>query len=595
MTDFSDLLLLAEKSPDAFVVALSKLSLEEITQFFTIYPEIRMKVIELDETLSAGDDVTVNGFKVAYREFYGGRELPYVDIPVAEAFVWAFHNKKGVMYESWRGKGKSTFFAAWCPYVIGCRPVGSTVLVRVNGPKAQEMGKLIADLIETNEGWKKLFPMVIPDMRAGWSVDNGFQVMDLRVTGPQDAPDFEERYAKWRMMCFADHLSEKSLICVGIESGSIIGLHPTNGAWFDDLHDELNTRSQAEMKKVVDIAKGNVIPTWFGAGGSPTLGVFCTPWSKNPPDVYQVFLSTGLFKHIKMPIFVEDPDGEPIPAEITIEDEKGVRTVAIDPDWAGKKIRPTWPEKFPVQKIAEMIHAFKTRFGQMCLCNVDLSKPKNMIYQDFLEDQIRWDQWEMTTGVDPVGTVDGVSTGDGISHFAMANILKTPYNSLVIADGLIEKIDALEGERRILENQRRYMKTYRRASIEKNGSGAIFIGMITRNKGVKYAAHEVSELGHGTKRERQYRFLQPLFRSGALVVSTADTPFLNAVREYCDNFPHFDRDSYLWDVGDSIAIAVLDIPEIWTNLIREDAQTTIWGSKTIKKTDPFDALLQGRR
>jgi hypothetical protein len=562
----------------------------EVERILRENPAIAQRLIEMDDIWKAGEAVSVDGFRKAYQEFYG-RPMPYVDEPVAEEFVWAYHNKKGVVFEAWRGFGKSTFFAAWCPYVMGVNPVGSTALVRVNDQKAKEMGKTIADLIMTNPGWAKLFPHVIPDEKAGWSVENGFNVMDTRVTGQPGSQGFDESYARWRMSCFANHLSEKSLVCAGIESGIIIGLHPTNGMWFDDLHDEANTRSQAEMKKIVDILEGNIIPTWFSAGGSPTLGVFCTPWSENPPDAYQVMLKTGLFKHLKMPIFVEDPNGVPIPPTTTSGEP-------IDSEWVGKTIKPTWPEVFPVERIADMIKAFKSRFGQMALLNVELSKPKNMRYQEFPHKEIKWDQWPMTLGVDPVGWVKGVSNGEGISHFAGAQLLKTPYNTLVIGGGFVEKIDALEGEKRVADVQRTFARTYQNASIELNGAGAMWIALITRSSKVRYHGHNVNELGKGNKKDRQYRFLQPLFAAGVLQVSDEKTEFLDAVREYLETFPNMENDSHLLDVGDAICMGVLDVPEVWTKIIVHDGgepeREDIWTRKR-KSQDPWVALLEGRR
>jgi hypothetical protein len=547
-----------------------------LLQVFKDDPGLAKKILDMAEVAAAGDKVSVEGFKIFYREIYG-RELPKIDNAVAEAFVEAFHNKTGVVYESWRGRGKSTFFMAWCPYVMGARPVGSTTLVRVNDSKAKEMGKAIADLITGNTGWKLIFPFIVPDERAGWSVENGFNVMDVRVTGLPGSKNFETKYGQWRMACMADHLSEKSLICSGVESGSIIGLHPTNGMWFDDLHDEQNTRSQAEMKKIIDIIEGNMKPTWFSAGGSPTLGVFCTPWSVNPPDAYQVMLRTGLFKHIKMPIFEPDENGEIFPP-------------------TGRRVKLTWPENFPMEKVEQMWHTFGTRFGQMCLCDVELSKPKNMRYQSFPAENIKWNEWPMVVGVDPVATVTGISAGDGISHFGAVQLLITPYNNIVIADGIIEKIDAAEGEQRIAEMQRTYYKTYRNASVELNGAGTMFIAMVTRTSGLKIHPHQVSEIGQGNKKDRQYRFLQPLFASGAVLVSDANTPFLTAVREYLDSFPNFDKGSYLEDVGDALAIGLLDIPQVWSKMVVNNTviRENIYARKE-RTVNPWATLGEGYR
>lgn len=528
-------------------------------------PALAKSLRDNDElhALVAGERPSVDSFRIVYREFFG-RPLPYVDESVAEEFVWALKERKGVMYEAWRGKGKSTFFTAWGPTVMGWSPVGSTTLLRVNDQKAKEMGKTISEMIRTNPGWRKIFPHVVPDEKAGWSVENGFNVMDLRVTGDPGASDFEEKYARWRMACLADHLSEKSLLCAGIESGSVIGLHPTNGMWFDDLHDEQNTRSVAEMKKVVEIFEGNIAATWIGAGGSPTLGVFCTPWSLNPPDVYQIMLATGRFKHIKMPVFKEDEGGEEIP----MENADGQPALA---EWVGKKVKLTWPEVFNMDRVIDMMHTYKTRFGQMGLLDISLSSPKNMRYQSFPHDDIKWNEWPLYDGVDPVGTVTGISSGDGISHFALYHLLKTPYNNIVIGDGIVEKCDALQGEQHVVDAQRTY-PTHRGTSIETNGVGAIFAGNVTRNKGMKVHPHAVSELGQGSKKDRQYKFLQPLFANGSALVSDEDTPALNAVREYLDNFPNFEKNSYLWDVGDALAIGLLDIPDVWTKVIATDSR-----------------------
>jgi hypothetical protein len=583
--ELADLIALSKNEPDVF-----RRMMEEDPKFRRRIEEL----VALDDIWRAGEEVSAGGFAKWYEELYQ-RKFPKILEQVAEEFAWAYHNRKGVMLEAWRGFGKSTFFTAWSPYVMGVNPIGSTALIRINDAKAKEMGKAISNIIMNGGAWKKMFPHVLPDERAGWSVENGFEVLNTKVTGMPGSSNFETNYSKWRMACLADHLSEKSLLCNGIESGSNIGLHPTNGMWFDDLHDEQNTSSLAEMKKVINIMDGNIKPTWFSAGGSPTLGVFCTPWSKNPPDVYQIMLQTGLFKHVKLPIFKDDPDGEAVPETVEMVDGDTVKQMPVPPEWAGKTVKLAWPDVFPITKVAQMMVTYKTRFGQMCLLDVELSKPKNMKYHDFPHKDIRFDQWTMVLGVDPVGWVKGVSKGDGISHFAAAEILLTPFNNVVVAGGFVEKIDALEGEKRVAEQQRTYAKTYRNASIELNGIGAIWIAMITRTSGIKYHSHQTSEIGPGSKRERQYRFLQPIFASGAALVSDdPDDPFLAAVREYFDVFPNFTDDSYLADVGDALCNGLIDIPEIWTKIVVDTARTDIF-NKRGSIGDPYVALLEGRR
>jgi len=212
----------------------------------------------------------------------------------------------------------------------------------------------------------------------------------------------------------------------------------------------------------------------------------------------------------------------------------------------------------------------------MGLLNIELSRPKNMTYMPFPAQDVMWDRWPMVLGVDPVAWVKEISKGQGLSHFAGAMLLKTPFNSLVVAGGFVEKIDALEGEKRVAEIQRTYAHTFEGASVESDGAGALWIALITRTTGIRYYNHMVSELGPGLKLERQYRFLQPLFACGAIKVSDADTPFLNAVREYLERFPDFPDTHYLADVGDALAIGVLHIPEIWQSIIVDTAESNIF-------------------
>lgn len=562
---------------------------ESVAKIFRENTALKDELVNWGKEKMVGQKPSVDNFKALYRGFFN-RELPKIHEIVAEEFINALKNRTGVMLQSWRGGGKSTFFTAWCPSVIGWNPVGSTLLMRVNTQKAQEMGRAIATLIQTSEGWRKYFPHVIQNERAGWSVDNGYNVLDTRITGVPGSPQFEENLSKWNMLCLADHLSEQTLLCVGIESGMGIGSHPTNGMWFDDLHDEGNTSSPAELRKVVELVKGNVIPSWESIGGSPTVGVFCTPWSKNPPDAYEVMLDTGILKLIVIPIFKVDSEGETVPSQT----EEGL---AIANDWVGKKVKLTWPELYPMPRVAGMMRKYGTRFGQACMCDVNASLPRNIHFTSFEYEKIKFNEWPVVVGVDPVAWVRGVSKGGGLSNFAASEFLITPYNNVVIAGGFLERIDALEGERRLAEIQRKYGSTFRNFSIEKNGAGAIFMGMSTRIKGAYISGHEVSEAGKGDKKTRQHGLLATLFQCGAIAVSNENTPYLNLVREYLDSFPNFEAGSKFEDLGDSLVMAVLDIPQLWTRINVSDLtieRGNIFGRKKAE-VSPWTSLGSWKR
>ena len=75
-------------------------------------PDIAALVLELDAKYKASQSVTEKGFETFYKAVYM-RELPEVDKVTVKELVWAFHNKKGVMIEGWRGKGNTTLLTAW--------------------------------------------------------------------------------------------------------------------------------------------------------------------------------------------------------------------------------------------------------------------------------------------------------------------------------------------------------------------------------------------------------------------------------------------------------------------------------------------------
>lgn len=388
-------------------------------------PDIADLLLELDAKYKAGAGVTVAGFRVFYKAIYL-RPLPEVDEATAREFVWAYTNRKGVMLEGWRGKGKTTFLTAFGAYVVGARPVGSTALVRINDKAAQKMGNTIAEIIETNPGWGGIFGHVVPDKEAGWSAENGYHVKDMRVVE-------KEGYNKWLQLCFADHGSEPSLACGGVESGIIIGMHPSNGMWFDDLHDEGNTRSRAEMDEIVAILEGNIISTWFGMGGSPALGVACTPWSEN--DAYVRMMKTGLFRKVSIPIFVKEGQ---IPPEHPVrglwEENAKEHTVFFEP--YGCNVILTAPKEFGLEKVLECYYANPARFGQMYL--LDLSTLKGLTLKrqwlsEFPASKMS-DLWPVYFGIDFASTSDQLKQGN-TDYFALAMGRAIPGGGVVAFGG----------------------------------------------------------------------------------------------------------------------------------------------------------------
>ena len=527
------------------------------------------------------------------------REYPDAHMPVARNLIKTVKTKRSKMVQAWRGFGKSTDLLLFVLWMVGINPVGSTGFVRINDTKAQLTGDLIAEMIETHRGWKACFPNVIPDKAVGWSSEKGYNVQDTNVTGLPGSKEYAAGYSRWRQMCLSDHPTESSIMCAGIESGLIIGWHPTNGMYFDDLHDERNTRSAAEMQKVVDILEGNIIPTWFTPKGRPIMACVCTPWDSER-DAYHSMLQTGLFDLVQIPIFTEDENGERVPETVEFEGE----TISTG-EWAGKHIKLTWPEAYPLERVFQIFRASTSRFFQMYLLDDKAAAGVVYVYRTFPAHEIQYNEWPITTGADPTSSVTGVSKGKGKSHYAFAHVYETPYNNLVCGGGYVKKVASDVGEQ-ALANFSRTHSNLRAVSIESNSAGAAgsakkaidaaTSGFIARNVGLVVHFHGVSELGTGSKIIRQFRFLEPILSNGILLIAEGPTgnaewdEFLRLVKSALKRYPNFGDDEPEADVMDALCMAVLDLPRVWTRVHTNVATQNVTMHKRSNALSPVKEL-----
>jgi hypothetical protein len=110
--------------------------------------------------------------------------------------------------------------------------------------------------------------------------------------------------------------------------------------------------------------------------------------------------------------------------------------------------------------------------------------------------------------------------------------------------------------------------------VENVGFGLMFKQFIQRiNPALRIVASNLSGvvLQQGeksakvkSKHDRIQYELAPWFENATIMVSDADTPFLNAFRKLFDNFYEMDErvPDEAWDAGDSVYHAVKSMPEI---------------------------------
>ena len=450
----------------------------------------------------------------------------------------------GVVIEASRELTKTTVITNYfTAFRIGHEPWRANLLVQVGDDIAKDNSSQVARVIKEYEGWKKCFPHVVPDDAKGWG-DKGYEVRQTHEwkDGKMVAlPDSE-----WNKKIATR--KDPTLLGVGYSSHSLIGKHPDGIVVVDDIHDENNTSSDKELDGVLNIVESVINYTFTADAWVVYVG---TPWVEG--DTLDYIKGTHVYISVVMPAYVEVVEGK-----VRLPDEWKEDTTKIfmwqemrGPEWLAKKLSQT-------RKMSE--------FLRMILLALKNSGEKIYKYKQFPHKEIDWEKWEIVNGVDPTATHSTVNGEGGVSHFAICHALVTHFNTIVIGGGYLEKVPSDVGERELVKFQRMHTNNSR-SSVEQNGAGAIFIGMVVRNAGLIINPHNATELGSGPKKTRQFSFLSPLLASGVVQISDEDTPYLNALRKYFQRYPNIADDSELLDAADALCMAVLDIPEVWANAV----------------------------
>jgi hypothetical protein len=429
---------------------------------------------------------------------------PYARDRWVPKLVTAKLNSTGVILEGFRGATKSTVIFWWVLYVLGKRPVGSTVLCRINDAAAAETGNAMAEIIDKSMAWKLVFPNVIPDPQRRWSTEGWF-VKDTSVD-----------YNAWVQKTISDHLGEPSLLTAGITSGVHIGKHPSNGWYFDDFHDEQNTRSLREMQNIVDTIEKNIIPTWTRPEGHPTLAGACTFWGDN--DGYHSLLKTGLFEHVRTPIFSVDPTSEIIYPGLTHK---------------GERIRLAWPEAFPLEKIVEIEKQNPVWFPVMYLCDLESLKG-SVLKADWLHTfggEIG-ENWPVYFGVDFASSDDSLKEKER-DYFCLSVGKAIPGGGMVIVDGLRGRFPASESMGHIKAFASKYAGNLVTIGVEKFGAGALFKEMLIYNTDLPIlpVPFEGAAIRSKGQRFQAEGGLAPMFVDGRLWLADVDNDFISAFRD----------------------------------------------------------------
>lgn len=504
-------------------------------------PEEQGALLEMAMADLARAEDTPDAFEAFY-ELVIGQPLPEHALeewvkPLYEARAWGL----GVVIEAFRGSTKTTTLTiAFTAWRIGKEPQRANLLIQVGDDIAADNTAQIADIIANSAAWKRIFPNIEPDRERGWGA-GGYEVKRTDIT-----------YSEWRAICAAR--KDPTLVGVGYKSREIIGKHPDGVLLIDDIHDENNTSSERELEMVRKILLGTIFPaktetTWMAFVG--------TPWVPN--DVLNYVASTGLFVHIKTPVYRLDPGGE---------------------EFEGQMVRFTWREVFGPEAVAVAKKlAMRVQFARMFL--LDLTEAHNRVfkYQDFPASEIRYN-WPMVGGCDYASSGDPYKNKAGkLDFFALCYIAKLPGGGAVVVDGVVDHCTQAQAEHYLMRAQQMY-PNWGTTMVESNGKGDDFIQVIRRNPKLLIIPQPAGRL---KKERRLEQLLGPWLENGAIRISDADTPFLAELRRELDAYPNHTHD----DAMDSLYYAMRNIPDV---LVVQDVDEIPEAARKKRRRNPFLSL-----
>ena len=411
--------------------------------------------------------------------------------------IYAARRKdKGALIEAFRGASKSTTLSvAWTAFRIGHHPERANLVIQVSDAAARDTCWQVADLIANHPNWNVIFPYVVPDARAGW----GLQGYNVQRT---DMP-----YAEWRAKAAASKGKDPTLLGLGYKSRAVIGKHPNGVLLIDDIHDENNTRSAAELETVRQIFTGTILPTITAETWQVVVG---TPWVGE--DILAYLKATGRYLHVQTPV---ERDGLPV-----------------------------WPERFPPEEIERRRQESGTvEFAHMYLLDLAAAAGAHL-RREWLNryplSRIDPD-WPVVLGVDFASTADQLKSRNR-DYFAVAIGRALPGGTgIVLVDGYRGKVSQGEAVMRIQQIAERY-PSLEMIGVEAHGKGEEFYHLLLRSS---YLPLQPTYTGRASKGERFEKGMGPLFQTKRAWVSDVETPFLRAFEQEWVSWPHGRHDDTL--------------------------------------------------
>jgi hypothetical protein len=272
-------------------------------------------------------------------------------------------------------------------------------------------------------------------------------------------------------------------------------------------------------------------------------------------DVNHYLKSTGEFLFDELKAMVPAKEGEGVYCDGVSKDG------TVYEDIVGWWIPQT--EHYTVGDfIADRAILGKARFWQMIQLDLATASTGRLRYYEYPKEEIRNDLYTIG-GCDPT-TFEETPTGNRNSYFALAFVCKLPTGGAVIMDGVLEQCSQLQAENHILAAQSRF-QNWQYVAVENVGVGKVFLQTLQRNPRIKAIPSGLKDITDGKINSKRDRVLQThkWFESGIVRISSADTPFLNALRRLFEKFYDLDpKHDMSFDAFDSVFHALRNIPDV---------------------------------
>mgnify|MGYP001583286249 FL=1 len=442
-------------------------------------------------------------FSAIARDDSNGKPLELTE----HAFRWleflydCKENDNTAIVEAFRGAGKSVFATAFAAWRIGHDPTKTNMIIRSGFNAAQDTGATIAKIIEQNKNWRLFFPHVVPDTTSAWSVINGYNVRDLRMSE-----------GRWAQM-LSGRGPSKTLMVFPYTSGNIVGRRVSGLLLVDDIHTDENVESPSELQQVIRIWNDTIAPARLPGCWTVFIG---TPW--DPSDLLQQLKELRGFKFVKTPVI--SPDGT-----------------------------PTWPDMFDLEAIEKLKDGDLTGgpgFARMYLLDLASHVSRVFNYMSVHHDTVS-SLWKRRSGLD-YASVEGGGNLKWRSHCALANIAQNPGTvDWVVSEGYLGQVPQSVVEQWVMSNQDQFPH-HEFTVIEMDGKGAEFFAVVARNKRMRLLPEKTG----GRNKAKRIEELEPLFRHGQVKVADGDTPFLNTLREFLNTYPNLNPRHPGWDCADAV-------------------------------------------